>query len=128
MSDITYTLAFVTINGTLMAQEQDVTVTRTTNSQAVSTVGLGYAGESPGAAMCTIDVENAVPQAGFEYDAGQSMLSLTPVKLFVLGPGGVPPQQLKFTGQIIQDTFGHGVNKAATYRFSARGSFVTWGA
>jgi hypothetical protein len=123
VSDVQYSLLFETINGTLLAQEQDITVRRTTNSQAVNTVPIGYAGESPGAAMCELDVQNAVPAAGFEYNAGQNMISLTPVKAFTLGPGG---QQLKFTGQIISDTLRHGVNNPVTYSFSARGAFVDW--
>lgn len=122
-AQIQYTLAFVTLSGTLLAQEQDVTVRRATNSQAVSTVPLGYAGESPGAAMVDIDVQNAVPATGFEFNAGQNMISLTPSKVFIIGPNN---QQLKCTVQIIQDTFRHGVNNPAVYSFSCRGAFKDW--
>ena len=46
-----YTLLYVGVNGTLLAEEQEIDISRTTNSQAVATVAKGYAGESPGAAM-----------------------------------------------------------------------------
>jgi hypothetical protein len=119
-----YTLAFVTVNGPLLVQQQHVSVRRKTNSQDVATVALGYAGESPGAPMVTIDVTNAVPTVGFEFNAGGQMLSLTPGQVYiVLGSGKI---QLKTTVQIIEDSFEHGVNKQATYSFSARGAFQDW--
>jgi hypothetical protein len=119
----TYSLAFVTVNGPLLSQEQDVTITRTTNAVPVSTVVIGYAGDSPGAPMAEIDVQNAVPAIGFEFDPSKWMASLTPVQLIILGPGGLA---LKFVAQIYSDTFGHGVNKAASLSFKARSAFQLW--
>lgn len=122
-NQILYTLAFVTANGTLLAQEQQVTINRTTNSQPVSTVANGYSGESPGAAMVEIDVENAVPAAGFEFNAGQAMLALAVTQVYVLGPGG---QTYKGSVQIYADTFQHGVDAQAKYSFKCRGAMVDW--
>ena len=118
-----FSLLFVTVDGPLLAQEQDVTITRNTNAQPVSTVPLGYAGDSPGAAMVEIDVKNAIPAAGFEFNAGQIMLSLSPADVYLIGPAG---QQLKSTVNIYQDTTMHGVNKAAEYSFRCRGPMVDW--
>ncbi len=118
-----YALFFPTLNGTLLAEEQNVEIDRATNSQAVSTVAKGYAGESPGAAMCEITVTNAIPAAGFEFNAGAVMASLTPVQMYVLGPGG---KQLKFEGFIISDAVKHGVSQEATYTMRARGTMVDW--
>ena len=122
-NQIQYTLAFVTADGTLLTQEQDVKVDRTTNSQAVSTVALGYAGESPGAPMVEIDVTNAVPAGGFEFQAGVKMTGLISTQVYVLGPGG---QTHKSQGQIYADSFSHGVNKAAAYSFRMRAPMVDW--
>jgi hypothetical protein len=112
-----YSLIFGVIGGTLLAEEQEIDVERTTNSQPVATVLNGYSGESPGAAMMTVDVQNAVPSAGFEFDAGQSMLALIPVSVQVIGPGGKSAKAKAF---IIKDSLKHGVNQEAKYSFSAR--------
>jgi hypothetical protein len=115
-----YALLFVTADGPLLAQEQHVTVTRSTNSQPVRTVALGYAGESPGAAMLEFDVTSAVPAAGQEFDAGNKMLTLTPTQLFLVGPAG---KELKGVVMIYSDVLAHGVDKQVEYSFKARGAF-----
>lgn len=118
-----YGLYFVTVNGPLLVQEQDVTVDRDTHATQVATVPLGFAGVSPGAAMCEISVTNAVPQAGFEFDAGPNLASLAPADVFVIGPGS---KTLK--GQVIihKDNTSHGVNKAAVYSFQCWAPLAQW--
>lgn len=118
-----YTLLFQTVNGALLAQEQSVSIDRTTNSQPVSTVAGGYSGESPGAAMMEFSVVNAVPAGGFEFDAGTNMLALIPCQLYTLGPGG---KQLKGECFIHADSLRHGVNQVAEYTFRARGKAALW--
>src|SRR3990167_10475833 len=97
-----YAAAAVLVDGLFLTQESSVTVQRSTNSQAVNTVALGYAGESPGAAMVEIDVKNAVPSADFEMNPGKFMKSLKECEIGILGPGG---KQLTARGFIISDTF-----------------------
>ena len=118
-----YAQAFVLIDGMLLAQEASVTVTRSTNSQAVNTVALGYAGESPGAAMVEINVKNAVPTADFEMDPGKYMSKLKEVELGILGPGG---KQLTARGFIISDAFEHSVNAESSLSFQFRGKMKSW--
>jgi len=118
-----YALLFPSVDGSLLMEESSITITRTTNSQPVHTVGNGYAGESPGAAMCEFDVTGAIPKDGFEFDAGKKMATLTPAKLYVLGPGGAT---LKGECFIISDVTRHGVNQEATYEFRARGPMKLW--
>lgn len=118
-----YTLLFVTANGQLLAEEQNVTIDRTTNSQAVNTVPGSYSGESPGAGMTEVSVTNAVPAAGIEFDAGPSMAALLPAQLYVLGAGG---KTYKGDCFIISDSIRHGVNQAAEYSFRARGKMALW--
>jgi hypothetical protein len=112
-----YSILVAVVNGTLLAQEQEVDFTRTSNSIAIDTVILGYAGESPGSPMLEVDIQNALPQGGFEFDAGPYIASLTPVAIQVIGPGG---KVMKGDAFIISDQGRHGVNQAARYSFRMR--------
>lgn len=121
-----YTAAFVYVNGALLAEEASVTVNRSTNSQQVITVSKGYAGESPGAAMCEVTVESAVPAADFELDTvvGKPMeieqLKVVEFTIFAAG------STLSFKGFIISDNFSHAANTESKLSFSARGQFANW--
>src|SRR5579859_7807486 len=116
-----YTLLYVVVGGQLLVEEQEVDMTRTTNSQPISTVANGYSGESPGAGMVEIDVQNAIPSAGFEFDAGPYMLGLIPIPIQVRGPGG---KSVKGKAFIISDATRHGVNQEAKYSFKSRMSLT----
>ena len=112
-----YALIFVGIEGTLLVEEQQVDLTRTSNSQPIDTVAKGYSGESPGAARVELDVTNAIPQGGFEFDMGAKIAGLIPVNFQVRGPGG----KTNFgTGFVYQDSIQHGVNQEAKYMFRLR--------
>ncbi len=117
-----YTLAFVTVAGSLLTEEASVTVHRRTNSNPVNTVAKGYSGESPGAANCEVQVKNAVPSADFEMDPGAYLKALQSVEIGVIAAG----KQIVVPGFIIEDTFQHGVNQEATLEFSFRGVFPEW--
>ncbi len=109
-----YSIMLVCLNGTLSAEEQQVDFTRTANAQQIATVLKGFAGLSPGAPMIEIDVENAAPSVGFEFDAGAYIQSLTPVAVQLIGPGG---KVIKGDAFITEDHGTHGVNQAMRYRF-----------
>lgn len=115
-----YTLVYVTANNALLSEEASVTMNRASNSQAVHTVAKGYSGESPGAPTIELQITNAVPAAGFEFNAGQYIQQLIPAEMGLIGPGG---QQLKATGFIISDSLKHSVNAETQYDFTFRGSF-----
>lgn len=115
-----YTLMYVTVNGRLLTEEAQADFSRSSNSQAVTTVAKGYAGESPGAAMSEVDVTNAVPAAGFEFDAGDSIEGLIPVEIGILAGG----KQAVIPGFIISDSIKHSVNSESNYNFKLRGSFA----
>lgn len=106
----------------LLSEEASVTIDRSTGSQQVLTVQKGYSGESPGASMCELSVDNAVPSADFEFDPGPYMADLLPVKFTVFAAG----RTLNFDGFIISDNFQHAVNSEAKLSFKARGNFGTW--
>lgn len=118
-----YALAYVLVDGSILAQEGSVTVKRSTNSQAVHTVALGYSGESPGAAMVEIQVKSAVPSADFEMNPGKYMKALKEVEIGILGPGG---KQLTARGFITEDTFSHSVGAESSLDFSFRGKMKDW--
>ena len=105
------------MNGALLLEELKFSMSRTTNSQAVTTVAKGYAGESPGGPMAEIDVDNAIPAAGMEFDAGPFMASLTPIEVACIGPGG---KRCKVKGFPIGDTIEHATNQPGAYRFKMR--------
>lgn len=119
---VIYTNAFVTLNNAILSQEASVSIRRTTGSQIVGTVPLGYAGESPGMAMCEIDIESACPIAGFEYDAGTVMNGLIPVELGIVAAG----KTAKAKGFIIEDDFKHALNQEAKQSIRFRGQFPIW--
>lgn len=116
-----YTLLYVLANGRLLTEEASVEVKRMTGSQAVTTVAKGYAGESPGANMIELDIENAVPAADFEFDAGAYMEAMEVVEIAIVGPGG---KQLTCKGFIIEDSLKHGTNAESKYSFKFRGNFA----
>jgi len=117
-----YTLATVVINGAVLSEEARVTIDRRSNAQQVNTVAKGYAGDSPGAAMMTISVDNAVPSEDFEFDPGPYMLTLKPVEIKIFAAG----RSLKTDGRITDDNFSHAVDSNSNLRFDARCKFANW--
>lgn len=117
-----YTRALVTWNGRLLAEEATVTVKRDTKAQIVDTVAKGFAGVSPGAMMTSIDVDSAVPSAGFELNPGPFMLSLQSGEIGIIAAG----TQLTCTGFIISDSFNHAVNSESKLSFSFVGVPADW--
>lgn len=116
-SNIIYTTGAVTVGGSLLTQETEMSVKRSSGSSPVMTVHLGYAGEAPGAPMVEIEVSNAVPAADFEYDMGSAIEGLIPVEISCYVAGRI----LTTKGQVHEDTFKHGVGSAGSYSFSFRG-------
>lgn len=109
-----YSIMLAVVGGTLLVEEQEVDFKRTANAQQVDTVLKGFAGLSPGSPMLEIDITNAMPQGGFEFDAGPYVLSLQQVPVQVTGPGG---KTMKGDAFIVEDNGKHGVNQQARYSF-----------
>ena len=116
-----YTPIYVSKDGTLFAEATNCTFTRNTNSQKIDTILKGYSGESPGAINVECDVENAVPVAGLEFDAGDVMNTLTPIELGFATADG---KTAVFKGFVIKDSGKHGTGTATSYSFSFRGQFA----
>ena len=109
-----YALLFFAAEGTLLAEEHQLTMHRNSGASRVNTVAKGFAGMSPGAPVIEIDVMNAIPQGGFEFDMCKKIAGLVPVRFQVLGPGG---QSTRGQGFVYEDTISHGVSKEAEYSF-----------
>jgi hypothetical protein len=118
-----YTLSYITINGRLLAEHVTASLQRMSNANTVLTLGKGFAGVSPGAKMCTISVENAVPSANFEYDPGDDISNNAIVEIGVIGPGG---KSAVSRGYIGKDSFSQGVNSEAKMSFEFQGSYPDW--
>lgn len=114
-----YSLAYVTFDNAIASQEGMVSIRRTTGSQPVATVALGYAGESPGAAMCEIEIESAVPFAGLEFDPTKNMQGLIPIEVGVVIAGKVA----KSKGFIHEDDYRHAVNQESKQTIRFRGQY-----
>jgi hypothetical protein len=113
-----YSLLYVIADGVLLTEEVSISQKRQTGSQPVVTVVKGYAGESPGANMCEIEVKNAIPASGLERDFGAAMASLAQVELGIVGPGG---RIARVKGFVISDSITHSANTEGAYEFSWRG-------
>jgi hypothetical protein len=116
---VVYSLIFVTLNNAILTQEGSCSMKLTTGSQAVGTVPLGYAGESPGMNMCEIDIESAVPLAAVEYDPGTVMQGLIVVEIGIVMAGKVA----KSKGTIIEADYKHALNSESKQSLRFRGSF-----
>jgi hypothetical protein len=117
-----YTLIYITADSGLLSEEASVSLGRETGSAAAKTVAKGYAGETPGAPMCELQVSNMVPAAGMEFDAGEYMRTMKPIEMGLLSHG----KQLTFKGFIISDSIKHSVSGDAGYDFNVRGQFSVW--
>ena len=129
-----YSWATIEIEGVgVLAEEASISIDRNTNSQAVFTTVKGYSGESPGAGVCELSVDSAVPSAGMELDPGVFMSALC-LNTSGQGANGVnfiihlaTGNVLNFKGYIYSDNFSHSVNAPSKLSFKARGKLsTTW--
>lgn len=108
-------------NGSIvnLAEASSISLDFSTNSNPVNTLGNGYGGESPGASMCEISVDSAIPEVGFEFDPTQFMANLSKVKFLTVLANSLQ----QFDGFIITVNVTTAVNSEAKLSFKARGSF-----
>ncbi len=114
-----YSLIYVAVNGAVLTEHLSVEVRRLTDAQVIKTVGKGFAGVSPGAAWCSIDVKNAVPSAAFELDPGPFMKALQSVEMQLQ----MASQQAVSAGFLLEDSFMHAVDSPSGLSFKYVGTF-----
>jgi len=124
-----YSQAEVYINGSKLAEEASVTVTRNTSAQKQYTLARGFAGMVAGPSDIEIKVTNAVPSAKFEINPG-SFMGMGPNTDTNRGGSSVGGLlQLEVTiyaassalhtrGFLVSDNFSHAVNAASSLEFS----------
>lgn len=122
MSFTQFAKAICYIGPKQLTMETQCSITRTTGSQPVKTVALGYAGESPGSPMGEISIDSAVPSADFELDPGQFMKNLKQATITIFGPNRTLTTDLF----IYEDTFTHSVDQESKLSFKGRCQYPDW--
>lgn len=117
-----YSLIYCSVNGALLTEHLSVEVRRLTDAQVIKTVGKGFAGVSPGAAWCSIDITSAMPSVAFELDPGPFMKALQSVEIGLQMASLVGISK----GFILEDSFSHAVDSPAKMSFKYIGTFPTF--
>lgn len=115
-----YAIGLVYVNGSLLAEESQMSISRSSSSSPVMTLHAGYAGSHPGAEILDIQVTSNFPSTYLEFDPGQFIYGARSVE-FDCVMGG---QVMSFFGQVISDNFSHAVNSNSQIQFTARGRFT----
>ncbi len=118
-----YTLLYATLKGALITEAGSIEITRDLKASDVETLAKGWAGLTPGAAVCDLRIKNAVPSADFEIDAGKYMKAYEVAEICVLGPGG---KQLVVDCFFLSDSLSSSVNNPTNLDFTLRGPFADW--
>lgn len=103
------------VDGQLLAEAVTISIDHKNNAQPVHTINKGFAGMSPGANETQIKVSNVHPRAGVEFNAVTSMQRLK-LHEFTAFRGS---KKLTCKGFVTDVSEGGGVNKEATYDFTA---------
>ncbi len=114
-----YSLIYASVNGALLTEHISVEVRRLTDAQVIKTVAKGFAGVSPGAPWCSIDIMNALPSVAFELDPGPFMKALQSVEIALQLAGTIGVSK----GFILEDSMSHAVDSPAKLSFKYIGTF-----
>lgn len=109
-----YSNALVLINGSLLTEENSVSIDKKSGLNPVHTTARGFAGVAQGAPEMTIRVDNAVPSADFEYLPDSDALEGQIVEVCVLMAG----KQTVAKGFIMDVSYSHSVNGESKMSFN----------
>lgn len=104
-----YSNAYVTIDGTLAANEASVVLEKKSRLQEIDTLGAGFAGMSLGAAICEVTIESAVPSSDLDLQPDLFLRTGETVEVGIVIAG----RQTVFKAFITDATYSHSVNKEA---------------
>ncbi len=117
-----YTNMTVLREGSLLTEENQVTIQRDFANKGVTTVARGLAGYVKGAPMMHISIRNVVPAKGVEYDPGPDGASATPREYtFIRGA-----QSLTGKFVVMKDESGHQAGGETSLDFDLEGPLVQW--
>jgi hypothetical protein len=69
MASVTlYDQFYVSVDGQLLAENQELSISLEGDDQDVMTIVKGFAGETPSPKKVVVSLKNAVPSTGFEFD------------------------------------------------------------
>jgi hypothetical protein len=123
-----YTKVTVYVNGNLLTENADVRLTRNAGLLPVNTTYKGFAGFTQGAPFIEIEVGNAVPLAGFEYNPGPDEDDVANgggfdfVTLTLVAAG----YTLTSDGGIMGDDLSYAINTESKLNFRFHGEFADW--
>jgi|WetSurMetagenome_2_1015567.scaffolds.fasta_scaffold02064_15 hypothetical protein len=117
-----YSNIIVLREGTLLTEENQVRITRDFANREIFTVARGLAGIVKGAAIMRINIRNAVPAKGVEYDPGPDGAAAKPKEFtFIRGA-----QQLTGKMIVMQDETSHQANNESELNFDMVGPLTQW--
>ena len=109
-----YSNALVMLEGSLLTEENSVSIDKKSGLNPVHTVAKGFAGASQGAPEMTVRVDNAVPSADFEYLPDADVLEGKVVEITIFMAG----KQTTAKGFIMDVSYSHAVNSEAKMSFN----------
>lgn len=123
-----YTNAAIDIEGVRLLQAETIEIDFQSNAVKQTTLALGLAGMSPGAAEVNVKVTSAVPVDGFEFDPTQAIKALDQISFAVLacGTNNRYSRVAQGRGTIISATFKKGTNQNSSLDFTIVAPLATW--
>ena len=119
-----YANIIVAREGTQITEETSIRVSRDFANKPVKTVARGFAGTVKGGPMMRVQIRNAVPAAGVEYDPGPDGASATP-RTWTFIRGG---QHLTAAMVVETDDTEHSVDNETVLNFDLVGPMQQWAA
>jgi hypothetical protein len=117
-----YSNILVHREGSLLTEENQVRISRDFANKEIVTVARGFAGIVKGAAITRVNIQNAVPAKGVEYDPGPDGASATP-KTYTFIRGN---QQLTGKFIVMNDESSHQANGESTLNYDLVGPPTQW--
>ena len=110
MAEELYATGQIFVDGIVIADAQNVGIDYDTQDNDVETMGKEFAGITPGAFKTTINIDTAVPRAGYEVDYLKRMVNRTAVEVVVFRGAS----EVEFKGFIRTVSEKVGVNQNGT--------------
>lgn len=107
----------LSIDGILATQTTSIKISMEGKDVPVETILLQFAGVTPGPKTIHLDVDEAVPQTGFEFDPFSSFLNTTLHNFTILSLGS--GKSMSIDGFIQSPEADAGVGKSSTLKFKA---------
>ncbi len=118
----TYSNLLVFRQGSLLTEENKITITRDFANEGVTTTARGWAGTAKGAPTTKVEINNWVPAKGVEYDPGPDGESSELIDwTFIRGA-----QQMTVALVVKNDGTDHAAGSAAGLSFSLEGGPSRW--